>query len=139
MEKNKKTKPAEDLIVEEVKDDEIVVEEVKNLEPVKEIKAEIETPQPIPEPKKVGKKTKSAEGTINEILLILFRILLGIFIWLPAFTILLASLVALGISIALVIMSFNYLGLLIIVCGCLMFALAFVTPLTKFVWGREKK
>lgn len=143
MVKNKKT-PAEDLVVEEVKDDEIKVEEVKIEEPaVKEVRIpDSETPQSVSELKKeksAGKRTKSGEGTVNEVLMILFRVLLGVFVWIPAFAVLLVSLVALGIGIALVIMSLNYLGILIIVCGCLMFALAFVIPLTKFVWGREKR
>jgi len=141
MEKNKKTK-TESLVVEEVKE-ETKVEEVKIEEPVvEETKVtDVETPQPIPvkKDKPLVKKDKNGEGAVNEVLLILFRVLLGIFVWLPAFVVLLVSLVALGIAIALVIMSLKYLGALIIVCGCLMFAMAFVMPLTKFVWRRDKK
>jgi len=91
------------------------------------------------EPKKKEEKPKSStsNNSANDLLMTLFRLVIGIFIWLPAFCVLLVSLVLLGIVISLVVVTgFSFIWLLLIVFGGILICLAFVLPLSKLIWRK---
>ena len=91
-------------------------------------------------PEKPKKKTPdSVDKGAGEFFMPLVKLLLGIFVWLPGFAILLVCLVALGVAIALVVTTLSYLWVLFVVTGIFMIAMAVVVPVHKLIWGKVGK
>ena len=109
-------------------------------------KAVVEEPQAAEKPKAVALSPKQKEekpvrssggNSASELLMNLFRLVLGLFIWLPAFMALLASLVVFGVVISLVLVAgYSYVWLLLIVFGGILICLAFVVPLSRLIWRK---
>ena len=132
--KKSKAEKVGEEVIEETKKEEIplVIEEVKE-----EIKKE-EAPIAVKTAKKATEAPDKSNGA-SELLMSLVKLLVGIFIWFPAFLVVLCCLVALGIAIALAISSWIFLWLLFIVTGIFMIALAIIIPISKLIWGKDKK
>ncbi len=112
------------------------VDRIIDVEPVAERMATAETVE-----KKQVNSTKETSSNksdgANDLLMMLVRLFLGLFVWLPAFATLLGAIVVFGLVISLIVAGYQFVWLLFIVFGGILICLAFVIPLTKVIWGKN--
>jgi len=110
--------------------EEVIVEEVIVEETIKEKE------KPIVSSNKNDKPVLSTSNGVTDFFMLLVKVVVGIFVWFPAFVVLLMALVALGIVVSLVVVGFKFVWLLLIIGGSILICLAIVVPLSKLIWGK---